>query len=182
MSFYVFSIEQDSIGRLWAGSAEGIRVSEHPLQKYRPGEKINFTTEIDGLSLQTTLMNNRDQIYVDRKGNIWTTTQEEIIRYHYTEEKTMVADTISLSALRENTRIVYGFGALGDGRICAITDSRHMLLLSPDDLQLDTILFDRASDATGRGATQNLLLDRSGTLGVRGLTARSGSCCPVIHL
>ncbi len=164
MSTYVFSIEQDSTGRLWTGGSEGIRVSEYPLQKYRPGEKIHFTTEIDGLSLQTTAMNSRDQIYIDRQGNIWTTTQEEIIRYHYADDEKLMADTIPLSTLPENRRIVYSFGALADGRICAITDSQHMLFLSPDNLELDTILFDRSSDATGQSATQNLLLDQSGTL------------------
>jgi class 3 adenylate cyclase/ligand-binding sensor domain-containing protein len=164
MSTYVFSIEQDSLGRLWTGSSEGIRVSEYPLQKYRPGEKIAFITAIDGLSLQTTRMNNRGQIYIDRQGNIWTTTQEEIIRYRYDSDEKLIADTISLSTLPENRRIVYSFSALEDGRICAITDSQHMLFLSPDNLELEPILFDRDSDVTGRGATQNFLLDRSGTL------------------
>ena len=163
-STYVFSIEQDKKGRLWVGGTEGISVSEFPLQKYRPGEKISFTTRIDDLTLNTSRLAHRNQLLIDSQGNIWTPTEQEIIRYRYGSDDKLLNDTISLSSLPENQRTVYCFSKHKDGTIRGITHSRHMLTLSPDSLDFDTIPFDLTSDIRGVATTQNLLLDRSGNL------------------
>ncbi len=164
MSTYVFSIEQDGMGRLWVGSTEGLRISEYPLEKYEPGEQIKFVAELDEISLQVTRLPNRNQLFIDNHSNIWTTTTQEIICYHYDRDDKLQADTISLASLPDKQRAVICFGSLSDGTICAITESRHMLFLSPDSLTFDSVLFDLPSDVTGKAATQNLLLDRWGTL------------------
>lgn len=163
-STYVFSIEQDNMGRLWVGGTEGISVSEFPLEKYSPGEKISFTTQVNDLALNTSRLAHRDQLLIDSQGNIWTPTEQEIIRYRYGSDDRLLADTISLASLPENQRMVYCFSEQGDGTICGIAHSRHMLFLSPDSLGFDTIPFDLTSDIRGTAATQNLLLDRSGSL------------------
>jgi class 3 adenylate cyclase/ligand-binding sensor domain-containing protein len=163
-STYIFSIKQDGKGRLWLAGAEGISLSEHALIGYDPGEKINFTTQIDDLTLPGTRLVHREQLYIDDHENIWTTTFKEIIRYHYENDEKLVADTISLSMLPEKLRSVFCFSSLPDGKICAVTESQHMLFLAPESLSVDTMLFDLTSDVTGMAATHNLLLDRSGTL------------------
>jgi class 3 adenylate cyclase/ligand-binding sensor domain-containing protein len=156
----IWSIEQDKLGRLWIGSDMGISVTEFPLEKYHPGEKISFTTQIDDLPFNTAALLNRDQLLVDSRGNIWTPTRQEIIRYRYGANDKLLADTISLASLPENQRIVYCFSEQLDGTIRGISHSGHMLLLSPDSLGFDTVPF----DISNNNMTTNMLTDRSGNI------------------
>ncbi len=163
-----FSIRQDGLGRLWLGGIAGVRCSERPLDDYGPGEKIRFTNILGTLQFPEKRVNQHDQIYVDPHGHVWTGDMESIIRYRYDAAGTLVADTMPLTDIAEHQGEVLSFSTLADGRIGAMTVSRFLLVISPEELTYEKILFDAQSDVNARAATLQMLLDPSGQLwGVR---------------
>ncbi|HET6347633.1 MAG TPA: two-component regulator propeller domain-containing protein [Candidatus Krumholzibacteria bacterium] len=76
----VWDVVEDPAGRLWVGSNAGLVVSEKPLGKYAPGERIHFSGTFSGHTLPggTAIYPNR--MAVDPSGRLWVGTVGGIVR------------------------------------------------------------------------------------------------------
>lgn len=120
-SLTVMNIEQDAAGRLWILTDTGVAVSALPLSKYGLTEAVEFQTHLSGLPLAATSVS---QIGVNCLAagpgeNVWVgTTGLGVIRYRYTGEQQIWADTIAVpSASSAENRTIYALHAAPDGII-----------------------------------------------------------------
>ena len=84
----VREIVEDRAHRLWVGTEGGLVVSERPLQRYAPGERVRFVA--DGL---TRSRMRRSCVVASPDGWVWAGTQEGIMRYRY-EGSRLVSESI----------------------------------------------------------------------------------------
>ncbi len=90
----VWDMIEGPAGRLWVSSNGGIVVSEKPLENYEAGERIQFTRHLQGTELINVAVNH-NRIAANENG-IWVGTESlGLVRYQYTEEGSLQADTLS---------------------------------------------------------------------------------------
>jgi len=90
----VWDLLEDSYGRLWVSSNAGIVVSEKPLENYTAGEKIRFASEIGDIPLVNVAVNH-NRMAADENG-VWVGTESlGLVRYKFTDDGDVRADTLS---------------------------------------------------------------------------------------
>ncbi|MDJ0839022.1 MAG: two-component regulator propeller domain-containing protein [Acidobacteriota bacterium] len=90
---YVYTIEEDRQGYLWIGCADGLAVSDKPIHRYGPAERIRFTEKVGHIPLDQVAVKARCLVADVREG-VWVGNPDEgIIRYRILAgelEKTLV--------------------------------------------------------------------------------------------
>jgi signal transduction histidine kinase/ligand-binding sensor domain-containing protein len=83
----VREVVEDTQGYLWVGSDSGLVVSEIPLPRYRPGERVRFRSEIGAAPLTRTRMHH-NFFDADDSGGLWVVTAGDgLLRYRIEEGK-----------------------------------------------------------------------------------------------
>jgi signal transduction histidine kinase/CheY-like chemotaxis protein/ligand-binding sensor domain-containing protein len=80
--YTVREIVEDASHRLWVGSEAGLVVSEKPLDRYKPGERVRFVSRIGDVTLARARVR-RGCLIVARDGHVWSATNEGIVRYRF---------------------------------------------------------------------------------------------------
>ncbi|HYH06551.1 MAG TPA: response regulator [Thermoanaerobaculia bacterium] len=78
----VREIVEDAHRHLWVASEAGLVVSQKPLDRYAPAERIRFVANVGGVQLPRSRMR-RNCVIADRRGNVWVGTQDGILRYSF---------------------------------------------------------------------------------------------------
>jgi signal transduction histidine kinase/DNA-binding response OmpR family regulator/ligand-binding sensor domain-containing protein len=76
----VREIVQDATQRLWVASEAGVVVSQQPLDRYVPGERIRFVANVGGVQLTRSRMR-RNCVVAAPDGSVWVGTQGGVLRY-----------------------------------------------------------------------------------------------------
>ncbi len=79
----VREIIEDKTHHLWVGSEGGLVVSDRPLNRYAPGEKVRFTRTIGSTRLADARIR-RNCVVNGANGWLWVATQDGIRRYRFT--------------------------------------------------------------------------------------------------
>ena len=116
----VWQIVEDGEGYLWVSSSGGLVVSKLPLQDYKNGQKVEFTSMYKGMLLTREAVSRSQQMTVDTSGRVWVgTSGSGIIRYKINKEAAITADTVS-TALSGGERLeVNSLKARKDGSVLA---------------------------------------------------------------
>jgi signal transduction histidine kinase/CheY-like chemotaxis protein/ligand-binding sensor domain-containing protein len=78
----VRELAQDATQRLWVASEAGLAVSEKPLDRYAPGERLRFVSKVGDVALSRARIR-RNCVVTTRDGQVWVGTQDGIIGYHF---------------------------------------------------------------------------------------------------
>jgi signal transduction histidine kinase/CheY-like chemotaxis protein/ligand-binding sensor domain-containing protein len=78
----VRELAQDATQRLWVASEAGLVVSEKPLDRYAPGERIRFVSKVGSVALSRARIR-RNCVVATREGNVWVGTQDGVIGYRF---------------------------------------------------------------------------------------------------
>ncbi|MDX1672521.1 MAG: two-component regulator propeller domain-containing protein, partial [Balneolaceae bacterium] len=97
----VWDMIEDPTGRLWVSSNAGLMVSKYPLTEYEVGERITFIAESNDIHIiDVTVSHNK--MTVSESGWLWVGTESlGVIRYRFTGEDKLEADTLSLGNFGE---------------------------------------------------------------------------------
>lgn len=115
----VWQMTEDAEGYLWVSSGGGLMVSEKPLQEYKNGKKIQFTSFFKGLPLTREAVSRNQQLAVDADGRIWVGTSDKGIIGYKIKERNITSDTIATAVTRENNLEVHSLLATKKGTILA---------------------------------------------------------------
>jgi len=78
----VREIVEDASHRLWVATEAGLTVSEKPLDRYAPGERLRFTSKVGAVALTRARMR-RNCVVAAPDGWLWTSTPDGIVRYRF---------------------------------------------------------------------------------------------------
>ncbi|MBT6436069.1 MAG: hypothetical protein HOK28_23470, partial [Deltaproteobacteria bacterium] len=111
---------EDQKGRLWVHTRHGIAVSTKPILEYGSGERLAFTTELNGLQFAKKPASKRNAMAMGADGGVWIADKSEVLRYSYDADGRLQVRILSLS---EN-----GLGQTDlismhqDGQVWVVTD------------------------------------------------------------
>ena len=84
----VTALTETPDGHLWVGGEFGLAVSDKPIGDYTPGQRLQFTTTIQGISLTKSIITNHNGLTVDNNGALWVATATAgLWRYQYRQNK-----------------------------------------------------------------------------------------------
>lgn len=90
----VWQVVEDKSGYLWVTSNSGLVVSKEPVSNYKNGRRLSFTSEFDGKSLYSEIVN-LNQIAVDSSGIVWVgTVGKGFLKYMINEKRNLEVDTL----------------------------------------------------------------------------------------
>ena len=129
----LFAIAQDQKSRLWIGSVDkGVLASSHFLDDYLPGDTLGFSTEIEGIPLNSNRITGPSQLVADSFGNLWTSIPGGILRYHYDEGDILQVDTIEVPKYTYGS-FLFSFLQHSTGEIWAMSKAPYIMHISPMD-------------------------------------------------
>jgi len=183
----VREVLEDHLGRLWVASEEGLVVSEKPLDQYEVNNRIRFTSKLRSTQLmQTAVIEHR--LAIDTQGALWVgTRQHGIIRYHFVNADSVIADTITTDIdgngknkdvrsilVRKDGSVYVGIGG-GDLMIFPADGSTHVLLSVKDGLPRFNadVLYESPSGDVFGGCQNGLVWEIVESDGVRRVDVRS---------
>ena len=147
VSPYIFSITQDLTGRLWIGTQQqGMSASSKPLHKYKPGEKISFVNSLHDVSLVGLKVSGRNQLFADSKGNIWSSDMEKLLRYYYSENDSLMVDSLTVPDHPGGRDVLYSFVEKVNGDLVAMSLSEYLVSISTTDFSIHTTRIPFKSD------------------------------------
>jgi signal transduction histidine kinase/DNA-binding response OmpR family regulator/ligand-binding sensor domain-containing protein len=82
----VREIVEDASHRLWVATEAGLAVSEKSLDRYGPGERLRFVSNVGGVALTRARMR-RNCVVASPDGWVWVSTQDGILRYRFDGER-----------------------------------------------------------------------------------------------
>lgn len=128
----VWQMKEDDQGYLWVSSGGGLVVSEKPLQAYKNGRKVQFTTFFKGTLLTRETFSRNQQLAIDKLGRVWLgTSGKGIIRYKI-EEKSIISDTLSTALAGENNLEVHSLMTTKNGEVLAGVEGGLLVKFSED--------------------------------------------------
>jgi signal transduction histidine kinase/ligand-binding sensor domain-containing protein len=151
----IWQMLEDSKGYLWVASQGGLVVSEKPLADYSGGNRVQFTSSVNGTALyQEALAQN--QLTMDTAGRVWVgTSGNEIIRYKLDDDSELTLSAVSTDFHEEGaaavTSLLAGnnggvFVALDDGDLYHISDQeKNQIYAAPkveSDLNINSMYLD----------------------------------------
>jgi|AntRauTorcE11897_2_1112592.scaffolds.fasta_scaffold00821_6 signal transduction histidine kinase/ligand-binding sensor domain-containing protein len=124
----VWDMVEDPTGRLWVSSNAGVVVSERPLDNYKIGENIRFTSTPNSFEL-TNVAVSFNRMIADNEGQIWVGTESlGLIRYRFTDMGSFESDTLSTSVdIMGNDLAVRSMVARNDGSVWVAVLGGEML-------------------------------------------------------
>jgi signal transduction histidine kinase/ligand-binding sensor domain-containing protein len=136
----VWQVVEDKSGYLWVTSNSGLVVSKEPLSNYKNGRRLSFTSEFEGKSLYSEIVN-LNQIAIDSSGVVWVgTIGQGFLKYIIKEKGNLEVDFLNLekkgNTPQQITTVFSGrrgvLAGIGGGQIVRITDNKIHLIYASD--------------------------------------------------
>ncbi len=134
----VFQVVEDKLGYLWVTSNSGLVVSKEPVSNYKNGRRLSFTSEFEGKSLYSEIVN-LNQIAVDSSGIVWVgTVGKGFLKYLINEKSNLEVDTLNIekkgNTPQQITTVFSGkrgiLAGIGGGQLVRISGNKIQLLYS----------------------------------------------------
>jgi signal transduction histidine kinase/CheY-like chemotaxis protein/ligand-binding sensor domain-containing protein len=122
----VREIVEDRGGHLWVGSESGVVVSQRPLQDYKAGERIGFTSTIGGTTLVRSRIK-RNCMVSTSDGAVWVGTGEGLRRYRIAGGR---LEELKIAVPPGEPQGLLTVRALRDGTILAVVNDGVVLILN----------------------------------------------------
>ncbi|WP_172805196.1 sensor histidine kinase [Aquiflexum balticum] len=134
----VWQVVEDKLGYLWVTSNSGLVVSKEPVSNYKNGRRLSFTSEYEGKSLYSEIVN-LNQIAVDSSGIVWVgTVGKGFLKYLINEKRNLEVDTLNIekkgNTPQQITTVFSGKGGIlagiGGGQLVRISGNKIQLIYS----------------------------------------------------
>lgn len=154
----VWDLIEDPSGRLWVSSNAGLVVSEKPLHLYPPGKRVRFISTSNNVDI-IDLSVNHNRMTIDDEGWLWVGTENiGIVKYRFTPDNILQADTISTDPVKAVNEIsVRALTSRNDGSVWAA-------LLDGTLLKFNTEKDPKIYEGSGNEYANTLFETENGTL------------------
>ncbi|MDH3215362.1 MAG: ATP-binding protein [Candidatus Krumholzibacteria bacterium] len=145
----LWDVVEDRSGRLWVGSSTGLVVSERPLQNYRVGERVRFTSLVGSTPLLDSSINWGNRIAVDVQDRVWVGTPATgIVRYRFDGAARVIADTIGTDVYEDGRHTpVRSIIVRRDGAVWVGTEPGDLLVFEEGARQPEVVSRARGAPA-----------------------------------
>ncbi len=124
---HVWQVIEDDLGYLWVSSNAGLMVSEKPLDAYRNGNRIRFTSTFKKIPLSEETFSHNQQLAKDSKGKIWVGTSESgILQYEINQEGRLNVDTLYTNFGGEDNKRIISIASAPSGKMLAAIEGGKM--------------------------------------------------------
>ncbi|MFW5973450.1 MAG: two-component regulator propeller domain-containing protein, partial [Bacteroidota bacterium] len=154
-----WSVTEDSLGRLWAVSNDGLSVIDRPLSQYAMGELPVFADSLPGVVLPRQSIE-KNAIAPHPDGSIWVGVKNEgLLRFRTAEADRSIADTLAADEIRGAD--IQAIGIQRDGTAW-IALSDHRLLVIGDDFRVIGMMTEE--DGLPPSPVRSLIEDKEGRM------------------